>query len=92
VVKGAFLVGAMIVVGATYFVTRAFVPVLVAIILAGGVLWGINNAADVGNSATQTINEAPNRNGVTGVQAQRRRGRRGGMLDDQLTAPFEHLG
>lgn len=94
VVKGAFLVGAMIVVGATYFVTRAFVPVLVAIILAGSVLWGVNNAASVGTTATETINEAPNRQPVntTGSQVRRRSGRRGGMLDEPLIAPFEHLG
>jgi hypothetical protein len=74
VVRGAFLVGAIIVVGATYFATRAFIPVLVAILLAGGVLWGINNARTVGSTATETINEAPDVGApAQGVQGQRRR-------------------
>jgi hypothetical protein len=75
VVRAAFLVGAIIVVGATYFATRAFIPVLVAILLAGGVLWGINNARSVGSSATQTIQEAPRIDSPGQVQAQRQRSR-----------------
>jgi len=76
VVRAAFLVGAIIVVGATYFATRAFIPVLVAILLAGGVLWGINNARTVGTSATETIEEAPGIDSPGQVQAQRRQPRR----------------
>jgi hypothetical protein len=92
VVKGAFLVGAMIVVGATYFVTRAFVPVLVAIILAGSVLWGVNNAANIGTTATTTINDAPDNQRVDSVGERVRGRRRGGMLDERLMAPLEDLG
>jgi hypothetical protein len=59
VVQAAFLLGAIIVVGATYFVTRAFVPVLVAIVLAAGVLWGVNSAPTIRDSAITTVDEAP---------------------------------
>lgn len=42
-VKGAFNLGAIVVVGVTYFKTKALVATVGAMLLAGLVLWGVNS-------------------------------------------------
>jgi hypothetical protein len=52
------LLAAIAVVVATYFKTRAWVPTLIAIAMAGIVVWAVNNTDFLRGSTDRTIREA----------------------------------
>jgi hypothetical protein len=58
VLRNVALLAAIAVVIFTYFKTRAWVPTLVAIVMAGVVLWAVNNAAFLRDSTKRTIEQS----------------------------------